>query len=194
MQEIVAQKEQERAAAELHHAKIKETQLDQQNSEAKEVDQAAATKNKIADKAYKRAAVEYKDAQQALHEADSANSRATESYMEKKQALQFASEKEKKKALPAEQTAQKAKTAAALALDQAKQKNEAAEKKLHDLTQVKDEATEKADQDHLEAVTSAVKLRAAMEHRERMELAALKAKHMAKLSVDRRSRENWKNF
>merc|ERR1712199_137154 len=31
-----------------------------------------------------------------------------------------------------------------------------------------------------------------MEHRERMELAALKAKHMAKLSVDRRSRENWK--
>jgi len=187
--ELVARKKVEVASAELHHARVKEKQLKQVYDEARERDLAAHTKQKLAEKQYQRASKDHSRTAKALSIAKSKQAKALEKTMERNQALQFASKKKKAKMADGVKLAQRAKAAADTAVDTATGKAAKASDKLRDASRTKKHADDKAFKTHLDAVSIAVKLRAAKEHREKMEYEQLKSKNLQKLSVSKRVKE-----
>lgn len=190
--EIVASKEVERASAELHHSQVKETQQSQISAEADEAAKASNTKRSLTDGKWERLRSEVIQTNKAAAKANKESAQAKEKYMEMKQTYQFSSKQEKKKMDKPLEAAKANKVAASVKDEEAKEKSKQLEDKFREVSALKDQVDSQADQDRLDAVGAAVRLRVTKEQTERLAYRKLKAEVNAKLSVEKRSREHWK--
>lgn len=191
--EIVAAKKVERAAAELAHSKVKEEQLKQINDEAQEVHLSSVTREKLAQKQFKRADRDHKRTKEALDAAQTKSADTEVKMVEKKQTVQFASAKKKAQAQAVAKVAETKHKTSTLMLEKATANFKKADSKLSEVTPVRQEAEEQAFKAGQAAVAAGVRFRAAKEHREEMEYLHIKAQHLAKLASRKQQKEHWRS-